>query len=543
MNKVIRRLVSFMCALTLVQRTSSDVMMSSMKIERMVKNEESLLQQLKTFIDDQLDRIKIMAQFFADRWLEIHMDNSTTQTELDHPNAIFHVIKHFSEKYGTALGNKLDIFLHFAKRPKDIVVSDEEDIFVSDEEDIFVSDEEDIHTASLALIRLQKLYNLSVSDMINGDYLGFKGPFLTSLDAFEIGLHALEDKDINKSLEWLHASLTKQSDGTYSQWKGEEKLDIATVKAIIGHTYLYFGKVEEAESLDNETKMLNTNHSLVLRVKNALRKTETEEDGAELEERSRYYDNYTKLCRLQSQFYEEPPNDVRLVCRYRETLLPYYRFQEELLSISPFVSLIYKFTTDTESEFFKTAVRNKLERGRTFKGKHRGVVSKGRTGHIAWVDNEDSEIANQVAEKITQVTGFNASRIDYSADAYQVVNYGLAGHYYVHLDAKEDIFERIMTFLIYLSDVEMGGATIFPKVGISVSPQKNMALLWYNYSPAHELDILTEHAGCPVLKGQKWILTKWILPGKSNIFRRRCGLKPNSTQLDIEDNMRRKYRT
>ncbi|KAI8778884.1 prolyl 4-hydroxylase subunit alpha-3, partial [Biomphalaria glabrata] len=54
------------------------------------------------------------------------------------------------------------------------------------------------------------------------------------------------------------------------------------------------------------------------------------------------------------------PNDVRLVCRYIESLLPYYRFQEELLSISPFVSLIYKFTTDTESEFFKTAVRNKV---------------------------------------------------------------------------------------------------------------------------------------------------------------------------------------
>ncbi|XP_055898850.1 prolyl 4-hydroxylase subunit alpha-2-like isoform X2 [Biomphalaria glabrata] len=456
MNKVIRIIVSLTCVLTLVQRTSSDVMMSSMKIERMVENEESLLQQLKTFIDDQLDRIKVMTQFFADRWLEIHMDNSTTQAELDHPNAIFLVIKHFSEKYGTALGNKLDIFLQFATLP----------------DDIFLSDEEDIHTASLALIRLQKLYNLSVSDMINGDYLGFKGPSLTSLDAFEIGLHALEDKDINKSLEWLHASLATQSDGTYSQWKGEEKLDIATVKAIMGHTYLYFGEVEEAESLDNETKTLNTNHSLVLRVKNALRKTETEEDGAELEESSIYYDNYTKLCRLQSQLYEEPPNDVRLVCRYRETLLPYYRFQEELLSISPFVSLIYKFTTDAESEFFKTAVRNKLVRGRTFKGKHPGVVSKGRTGHIAWVDNEDSELANQVAEKITQVTGLKASRIDYSAESYQVVNYGLAGHYYVHMDAKQDTFERILTFLIYLSDVEMGGNTIFPNVGISVSPQK-----------------------------------------------------------------------
>ncbi|KAK6979212.1 hypothetical protein BgiMline_020182, partial [Biomphalaria glabrata] len=60
MNKVIRIIVSLTCVLTLVQRTSSDVMMSSMKIERMVENEESLLQQLKTFIDDQLDRIKVM---------------------------------------------------------------------------------------------------------------------------------------------------------------------------------------------------------------------------------------------------------------------------------------------------------------------------------------------------------------------------------------------------------------------------------------------------------------------------------------------------
>ncbi|KAI8778886.1 hypothetical protein BgiBS90_019868, partial [Biomphalaria glabrata] len=60
MNAVARILVQLTFALTLVQGTSCDVMTSSIKIERMVKNEESLLQQLKTFIDDQLDRIKVM---------------------------------------------------------------------------------------------------------------------------------------------------------------------------------------------------------------------------------------------------------------------------------------------------------------------------------------------------------------------------------------------------------------------------------------------------------------------------------------------------
>ena len=31
-----------------------------------------------------------------------------------------------------------------------------------------------------------------------------------------------------------------------------------------------------------------------------------------------------------------------------------------------------------------------------------------------------------------------------------------------------------------------------------------MALFWYNVNPNLELDPLTLHAGCPVLKGHKW---------------------------------------
>ncbi|XP_055898875.1 prolyl 4-hydroxylase subunit alpha-1-like [Biomphalaria glabrata] len=183
-----------------------------------------------------------------------------------------------------------------------------------------------------------------------------------------------------------------------------------------------------------------------------------------------------------------------------------------------------------------------MRRGQVIGSDKRSIITKQRTGNVGWVKNEDSEVADKLSQKIAHVTGLNTSENDQSAEPFQVVNYGLAGHYFLHTDAEEDQLERIMTFLIYLSDVEMGGATVFPKVGISVTPQKNMALMWYNFNTAHKEDEMTLNAGCSVLIGQKWILTKWI-SSKNNLFRRRCGLKPNLTQLDIEDDMNRKYGT
>ncbi|BFZ14349.1 hypothetical protein BsWGS_17388 [Bradybaena similaris] len=67
-----------------------------------------------------------------------------------------------------------------------------------------------------------------------------------------------------------------------------------------------------------------------------------------------------------------------------------------------------------------------------------------------------------------------------------------------------------------------------------------MALFWYNYDTALQVDERTLHAGCPVMIGQKWIANKWIWTF-GNTFRRRCGLTPNATQLQVEADMRRGY--
>lgn len=40
--------------------------------------------------------------------------------------------------------------------------------------------------------------------------------------------------------------------------------------------------------------------------------------------------------------------DRRLVCSYRKASLPYYRFKQELISVSPYVVLFYEVISDQE---------------------------------------------------------------------------------------------------------------------------------------------------------------------------------------------------
>lgn len=45
-----------------------------------------------------------------------------------------------------------------------------------------------------------------------------------------------------------------------------------------------------------------------------------------------------------------------------------------------------------------------------------------------------------------------------------------------------------MTFMIYMSDVELGGRTVFPQSGIEVKPEAGSALYWFNHDAIEEND-------------------------------------------------------
>eukprot|EP00106_Octopus_bimaculoides_P019589 XP_014787031.1 PREDICTED: prolyl 4-hydroxylase subunit alpha-3-like [Octopus bimaculoides] len=121
-----------------------------------------------------------------------------------------------------------------------------------------------------------------------------------------------------------------------------------------------------------------------------------------------------------------------------------------------------------------------------------------------------------------------------------VINYGIGGLYLPHHDyvsyyrkAKfenvplfQNSGDRIATVILYLSDVLMGGATVFPKLNIHVPIVKGAAAVWYNLHRNGTPDTRLLHGGCPVIFGDKWISTKWIREA-GQTFRRPCLLDPH----------------
>jgi prolyl 4-hydroxylase len=72
---------------------------------------------------------------------------------------------------------------------------------------------------------------------------------------------------------------------------------------------------------------------------------------------------------------------------------------------------------------------------------------------------------------------------------------------------------RIYTLFLYLSDVEEGGETEFPSLGLRVTPRKGAAVLWPSVSdsdPDRRNDIRTMHQALPVIKGLKYAANIWI---------------------------------
>jgi prolyl 4-hydroxylase len=61
----------------------------------------------------------------------------------------------------------------------------------------------------------------------------------------------------------------------------------------------------------------------------------------------------------------------------------------------------------------------------------------------------------------------------------------------------------------YLNPVEDGGATDFPRISLSIPPQAGVLLVWNNMAPDGRPNPRTIHAGAQVVRGVKYVLTKW----------------------------------
>uniref|UniRef100_A0A7S3R2Q1 Fe2OG dioxygenase domain-containing protein n=2 Tax=Dunaliella tertiolecta TaxID=3047 RepID=A0A7S3R2Q1_DUNTE len=144
--------------------------------------------------------------------------------------------------------------------------------------------------------------------------------------------------------------------------------------------------------------------------------------------------------------------------------------------------------------------------------------------------NDPDGVLAWLEERIAAATLIPASH----GEPFNVLRYEHNQHYDSHMDTFDpkqfgpQRSQRIATVLIYLSDVEEGGETIFKREGLGngnrvitdwrscddgfkYKPRQGDAVLFWSTHPGStEIDRQGLHGGCPVTKGEKWVATKWL---------------------------------
>lgn len=126
-------------------------------------------------------------------------------------------------------------------------------------------------------------------------------------------------------------------------------------------------------------------------------------------------------------------------------------------------------------------------------------------------------VVKAVEERIAGLFRFPLSH----AEPIQILNYAPNAEYKPHHDYfDENTAEgqrivtrsgnRVATLIMYLNEVELGGATVFPKLNLQVLPRKGSVLYFDYFLPDGGYDPLSLHGGTPVLAGEKWIATQWV---------------------------------
>mmetsp|Transcript_19829 Transcript_19829/g.24452 ORF Transcript_19829/g.24452 Transcript_19829/m.24452 type:complete len:599 (+) Transcript_19829:154-1950(+) len=166
-------------------------------------------------------------------------------------------------------------------------------------------------------------------------------------------------------------------------------------------------------------------------------------------------------------------------------------------------------------------------------GSHTGHrVSKRRTSTNAFCRGcERDKLAKRVQEKIAVITGFPP---EFSEDLqllkYHPGQYYKSHHDYIPSHKYGPSGPRVLTVLLYLNDVEEGGATRFNELAegappVDVYPKRGSVLIWPSVldSDVLEVDDRTYHEAMSVDKGMKYAANAWLhLRDEKNVYGIAC---------------------
>ncbi|KAG0490920.1 hypothetical protein HPP92_007783 [Vanilla planifolia] len=201
------------------------------------------------------------------------------------------------------------------------------------------------------------------------------------------------------------------------------------------------------------------------------------------------------------------------------------------LSWHPRAFLYSGFLSEEECDHLINMAKDKLEKSMVADNDSgKSLMSEVRTSSGMFLEKRQDDIVSRIEQRIAAWTFLPEE----NGEAIQILHYEDGQKYEPHFDYFHDQVNqalgghRIATVLMYLSNVDKGGETIFPdsegkiaqvkdetwsdcaKKGYAVKPRKGDALLFFSLHPDATTDPESLHGSCPVIEGEKWSATKWI---------------------------------
>ncbi|KQS70623.1 uncharacterized protein Dere_GG10423, isoform B [Drosophila erecta] len=220
------------------------------------------------------------------------------------------------------------------------------------------------------------------------------------------------------------------------------------------------------------------------------------------------------------------PPGPQLVCRYNSTSTPFVRIaplKEEEISRDPLIWLYHDVIYDSEIAQLTNLTLEEMTLGITDNYTTPDRVS--RLFHFKVTDDDGGKLDKTLVNRMADISGLDVG----NTTSLARINYGLGGYFQEHSDYMDiklhpELIEegdRLMTFLFYITDVPVGGATVFPAAKLSIQPKKGSALFWYNLHNNGDPNPLTRHAVCPTIVGSRWVLVKSML-NYEQMFKKPC---------------------
>ena len=185
---------------------------------------------------------------------------------------------------------------------------------------------------------------------------------------------------------------------------------------------------------------------------------------------------------------------------------------------NPNIAVIRGLLSDEECDEVIRLSRGKMKTSqvvdRESGGSYESSVRKSEGSHF---ERGENELVRRIEARLSALVDLPVNR----GEPLQILHYGPGGEYKAH----QDFFEpkdpgsavltrvggqRIGTVVMYLNDVPEGGETAFPDIGFSAKPIKGSAVYFEYQNAGGQLDYRCLHAGMPVIRGDKWIMTKWL---------------------------------